>query len=305
MTSYSGQTSDATAVDLSRLPYPDVIEALSFEGIVDALKTQLIQLAPEVEPVLGLESEPLVKLIQLFAYREMLLRQRVNDSAKAVNIAYAMGADLDNLVAILGVQRLLLQEADEQAQTPAVYESDEDLRQRALLAPEGYSVAGPAGAYVFHARTASGDVLDASAVSPNPGEVLVTVLARGETGVPDQALLDLVEAAVSAEDVRPLTDMVTVQAADVLTFTVEATIATFAGPDSSVVMTEAHRRLDAYLTGSFRLGRDITRAGLIAALCAEGVQNVVLAAPAADIPVTRAQAARCTLRDITHTGVGE
>lgn len=305
MTTYSGQTSDATAVDLSRLPFPDVIEALSYEGIVDALKAQLIQLAPETEPFLALESEPLVWLIQVFAWRELLLRQRINDAARAVNLAYARSADLDNLVALLGVQRLLLQPADEQAQTPAVWESDEALRQRALLAPEGYSVAGPAGAYVFHARSASGAVLDASAISPNPGEVLVTVLAATETGIPGQDVLDAVEAAVSAEDVRPLTDLVTVQAVDVITFQVEATVATFAGPDSSVVMAEAQRRLDDYLAGSFRLGRDITRAGLIAALCAEGVQNVVLTAPAADIVVTRVQAARCTDRTIIHAGVGE
>jgi phage-related baseplate assembly protein len=44
-------------------------------------------------------------------------------------------------------------------------EADEDLRQRIVLAPESFSVAGPELAYVFHARSAHPDVLDASATS--------------------------------------------------------------------------------------------------------------------------------------------
>src|SRR3546814_9711108 len=47
---------------------------------------------------------------------------------------------------------------------PAVMESDSDLRRRLVLAPEGYSVAGPEGAYIFHALSAHPDVLDASAI---------------------------------------------------------------------------------------------------------------------------------------------
>ncbi len=166
-------------------------------------------------------------------------------------------------------------------------------------------MAGPEGAYVSKALDASGDVLDASATSPAPGEVLVTVLSRLGNGVPDQALLDTVEAYVSAEDVRPLTDQVTVAAAEVLTFEVDATLTTFAGPDASVVIAEALARLDAYLAACFRLGRDVTRSGIIAALSPEGVQDVDLVSPAANVVVTRTQAARCTSIDVTHAGLGE
>src|SRR3546814_19943147 len=78
--------------------------------------------------------------------------------------AYATGADLDNLAALLGVTRFELEPGDSVLGIPAVMESDSDLRRRLVLAPEGYSVAGHEGAYIFHALSAHPDVLDASAI---------------------------------------------------------------------------------------------------------------------------------------------
>ena len=313
MSTLAGQASGSTAVDLSRLPMPAVVETLSLEAIIAERKADFLAAIEALDPVaaetlaaaLQLESEPFVKMIEVFAYRELMLRQRINDAARAVTIAGAVGSDLDNLVAILGVQRLELQAADAQAQTPAIMESDEDLRRRALLAPEAYSVAGPEGAYISHALGASGDVLDASCTSPAPGDVLVTVLSRLNGGVASAALLAAVNASVSAEDVRPLTDHVIVAAAQVLQYQIRARIFTFAGPDSSVVLLEARRRLDAYVLASFRLGRDITRAGIIAALAVDGVQDVDLISPAANVVCSRLQAARCTSIEIEHAGLGE
>ena len=93
--------------------------------------------------------------------------------------------------------------ADPLSGAPAVMESDADFRRRIILAPEGYSVAGPEGAYIFHALSADPDVLDASATSPTPGEVVVTVLSRTGDGTAPPELLATVEAAVSADDVPP------------------------------------------------------------------------------------------------------
>ncbi|GLK49613.1 baseplate assembly protein [Brevundimonas intermedia] len=292
---------------------PAVIEALSLEELIATGKADFLAAMNEVDPdqaevlaaVLELESEPLVKMIQVFAYRELVLRQRINDAARAVTIAGAFGADLDNLVALLGVQRLVIVPADPVNQTPAVMETDEALRRRALLAPEAYSVAGPEGAYISHALGASGDVLDASCTSPAPGDVLVTILSRLDDGAPSAELLAAVAAVVSSENVRPLTDHVIVAGADILEFEVVAQVTTFAGPDADVVMASAQSRLSEYLASSYRLGRDITRSGIIAALAAEGVQDVTLISPAANVVCTRLQAARCTGVDVTHAGLGE
>jgi len=305
MSTFTGQSTGSTAVDLSKLPFPAVIEVLSFETIVAACKARLIELMPELEPVLAIPSEPLVLVIDIFAYRETLLRARVNDAARDVTLAYATGAMLDHLVALLGVTRLVIEAARPETNTPAVMESDDSLRRRALLAPEAYSVAGPAGAYVSHALGADGDVLDASATTPSPGVVLVTVLSRQNDGVPSAELLDKVFAVVAADDVRPLTDHVQIQAAQIVPFDIKAAVSTFAGPDSAVVMDEARRRLNDYLDRSYRLGRDVTRSGIIAALHTDGVQNVRLTAPAADVVISAIQAARCASIAVTHAGLDE
>ena len=246
-----------------------------------------------------------MKTLQVAAYREFLIRADANDAARAVMPAYATGSDLDQLAALMGVARKLLTPADATIGTPAVYESDDDFRRRLILAPEGYSVAGPEGAYIFHTLSAAPDVLDASATSPSAGEVVITVLSRSGNGTATPALLVAVDEYVSDETRRPLTDHVTVRSAAIHEFRVEASIRTYAGPDAAIVLAEAQRRLTAYVADNHRLGRDIVRSGIFAALHVEGVQNVVLTAPAADVLLDRTQAPYCTGTAITFAGLGE
>lgn len=292
-----------TGVDLSRLPAPQVIEPLDFETIYAQALAQFQVYFPAFDATV--ESEPVVKLIQLFAYRELVLRQRINDAARAVMPAFAIGSDLDALGALFGVERFILIPADPEAGITELLESDADFRRRMVLAPEGFSVAGPVGAYIFHALSADSDVLDASAVSPDPGEVVVTVLSRTGDGAPSSEVLDAVEARLNADNVRPLTDLVTVQPASIVSFEVEAGLVLLPGPDSAVVLAAAQARVDAHLASIRRLGRDVTRAALIAALCPEGVQNVDLVSPAADIVLASDEAGHCTGVTITVSGLGE
>ena len=61
------------------------------ETLLAERKARLIALHPEEEreavaELLALESEPTVKLLQENAYRELLLRQRINEAARAVMI---------------------------------------------------------------------------------------------------------------------------------------------------------------------------------------------------------------------------
>jgi len=289
-----------TAVELSKLPVPDLTEQVSFEQSYADLKATLYLLAPEYATLL--ESDPMSVLLQVCAYREVHLRESFNVRGKGNMLAYAGGADLDNLGAFFGVVRQQITPADPKTNTPAVMESDVELRRRIQLAPEGYSVAGPEGAYLFHALSADPDVLDVSAMSPTPGEVLVTLLSRSGDGVPPSGLVERVAAALMDGNVRPLTDLVTVRAAEIMRYTVKAEIVTYAGPDAAVVLEEANRRLRAYVDESHRLGRDVPRSGLYASLHVEGVQRVNLIEPVDDLFIANHQAAHCTAFDIVHVG---
>lgn len=287
-------------IDLSQLPSPHVVEELSFEEIYAARKAAFIALHPEEErpavaELLKFESEPIVKLLQENAYRELLLRQRVNEAAQAVMLAYATGSDLDQVAANFDVERLVVAPGDPTANPPRppVLESDESLRLRAQNAFEGLSVAGPRAAYIHHARRADGRVADVTATSPAPCEALITVLSHEDGGIASPELLAIVEAALTADDVRPLGDRVTVQAADIVDYTVEAVLYLPPGPEAGPVLAEAEARLRAY-TATPKLGRSVWRSALIAQLHAAGVSRVALTAPAADIVLDATQAARCT-----------
>jgi phage-related baseplate assembly protein len=296
--------SSFTAVDLSQLPLPAAVEPLDYETILAAMVADLV--ARDASFTAMVESDPAHKVLEVAAYREFLLRQRVNEAIKATTLAYAVGADLDNIAANYNVQRLLLDAGNPDAipPVPPTYEGDEALRRRVQLAFEGFSTAGPEGAYLFHSLSADADVLDAAATSPTPGAVSVAILSRVDDGVASVELLAAVTAALG-DDVRPLTDNVTVQAAVILPYTVVATIKTYSGPDAAVVMAASQAAIESYTETSMRLGRDITLSGIYHALHQDGVQNVTLTQPTADIVADWGQAARCTAITLTNGGIGE
>ncbi|RRZ95826.1 baseplate assembly protein [Erwinia sp. 198] len=288
-------------IDLSQLPAPDVVGVLDYETLLNERKATLVSLYPAeqqdaVARTLALESEPVVKLLQENAYREVILRQRVNEAAKAVMVAYALADDLDQLGANNGVTRLTLTAADDTATPPtaAVMESDDDFRVRIAAAFEGLSVAGPSGAYEYHARSADGRVADASAISPSPACVTVTVLSREGNGEAAADLLAVVDAALNDEDVRPVADRVTVQSAAIVDYAVEAVLYLYPGPEAEPIRAAAEAKLAAFVSAQARLGRDIRKSALYAALHVEGVQRVELTQPAADVVLDKTQAAYCT-----------
>ena len=207
-------------IELSKLPAPDVLENLDYETLLAERKAKFISLYPESErdfwrARLALESEPIVKLLEENCYLQLLERQRINNAAKATMLAYATGNDLDVIAANFNVRRLVVQEAQPNANPPIpeILESDTDLRLRTQLAFEGLSVAGPRSAYVFHALSSHAEVADVSVVSPSPAQVTVTVLSRIGDGTPSEAVLQAVRAKLNDENIRPIGDRVTVQAA--------------------------------------------------------------------------------------------
>lgn len=291
-----------TRVDLSQLSPPNVVEALDYETILADMLADLKARDPAFTATV--ESDPAYKILEVAAYRETLIRQRVNDAAKAVMVAYAAGADLDQIGANYGVARLLITPADNTAIPPiaAVYESDADYRARIIISLEAYTTAGSEGSYVFHGLSADGNVRDIQAVSPSPGNVTVYVLSREGDGEADAELLATVEDALNAETVRPLTDQVTVESATIVEYTVAAELTMYPGPDPEVVRQTAEDALAAYVESVRRIGYDITLSGLYSALHQPGVQSVNLTAPVATVDVGEGEAGYCSSITVTAAG---
>lgn len=295
-----------TAVDLSQLPAPSVVESLDFEAILAERKDALLALVDEeqraeVEETLALESEPLTLLLEENAFRELVWRQRVNEASRAVMLAYARGADLDQIGANFHVERLVIDEGDPDAvpPVPPTYESDRDFRRRIQLSPEGYTTAGSRGSYEFHALGADAQVRDAQAITPAPGQVTVYVLAREGNGEASPELQEVVEQTLDADEIRPMTDQVSVQSVAITEYTLAAELTVFSGPDAELVRQAAVEAITAYVAEQHRIGYDITLSGLYAALHQEGVQNVILTSPATSLIIGDGEAAYCT--DISVT----
>lgn len=249
-------------IDLSQLPAPSVIEPLDFETILAAIMADFRGRYPEFDAFV--ESDPALKLLEVAAYREMLMRWRINEAAKSVMLAFAKGSSLDHLVALAGVGR-------------AAGESNERLLQRFRLSLEALSVAGPRGAYEFHALSADPRIRSVTVTTPMPGDVHLVVLGGDEAdALPDAALVARVLAALSTELVRPLTDTVTVIAARNICYQVVVTIFVGEGPDRSIVRDASEAAVRAYLLAQHRVGGVVYKTAVEAAAHVPGVTHTTV-----------------------------
>lgn len=285
-------------IDLTALPAPAVLEALDFEETYQAELATYRQLMEDdgQEWSAPLESDPVTKLIELGSYRRLLNRARVNDASKALLLAYAKGTDLDQLAANVNLKRLVIQAEDLTAvpQVPAVMEEDDALRERVQLVYEGLTTAGPRNSYILHARNASGLVADATAESPSPAVVVVTVLSLEGNGAAPADLVTTVAAQLNDDDVRPVADRVIVQSAQILPYKVDAKVYMVSnGPENEAILATCRERLQAWINPRRRLGVEVARSGVDAQLHINGVSRVELTAWT-DIKPTKAQAAWCT-----------
>ncbi|MBB06607.1 MAG: baseplate assembly protein [Pseudooceanicola sp.] len=268
-----------TAINLSGLTPPDVIETLDYEAIVSDMRDDLVARFPDIAGVIDLESEPARKLIEAFAYRELLLRARINDAARSVLLATAYGRNLDHLAALFATARMQVED-----ETGAlVAEDDARLRRRVQLAPDAFSVAGPDGAYVYHALGAAPWARDATAIMTTPGRVRVTILRAGHDPVPSLEERETVRLSLIDNDVRPLTDMVEVLGPAVHPVTINARLTLYPGPDGNLVRDRAVSALTSWVETNRMLGMNLRRSAIFSKLHQEGVHSVDLTSPAADI----------------------
>ena len=253
------------APDLTQLPPPEVVETLDFETILQVHRADLLARYPEAAAVIDLESEPLNKLLQAHAYRELLYRQRVNEAARAHLLAFATGADLDHKAAFYGLTRL-------------AGESDERLRARVQLRIKSLAGNGTREAYELTAMTASQNVRDARATQPFPGRVHLLLWCHDATQA--EATLATVLAAINADDGRPLGVPVTVALARARAINITAAIEREAGAPADLAQRLVVTLADA-LAAYARLGRDVPRSWITARLHTAQVAAVRFPDPAA------------------------
>lgn len=267
-------------LDLKTLPQPEIIEELDFWSILSDLKTSLINLDASLEDVLALPSEPLTKLLEVVAYRELYLRAKINESVRQVLLSTATGSNLDNVVAILGMSRKVIKAADVSVYPPILeeLESDDNLRVRAANFSFSYSTAGAIKSYEYHALTHNA-VIAANVYSNSPGVVDVCILTVDNDNLADEEVRSEVAQILNADDIRPLTDTVKIHAVEFVEYEIAAKIELEPTARLQSVKEKIAQNLEAFYTKYHTFESEITTSSIIFALYVDGVVDVELQAP--------------------------
>lgn len=339
---------------LKNLPYPGVIEELNYDELLKDVK-RLFKTYLNGEEISLLESDNYSALLEALAYRELLLRARINESVKSMLLPFSSGSDLDNIVAIYGIERLkgerptanielslsVKRDSDtfipkgsifcsdngkraflkedaliaaneikangvivldefiklssvkcEYIQTPFPFvlkakqisgfaggadaESDDRLKERAVLSLQRFSTAGSKKAYIYQALSANAKVEEVSVLNGGAGIVKIYLKTSDMSEETRQSVAEY----LNGEKVRPLTDNVVVENAKIIDVTVKAELEltdTFFQDEIDKAVKQTAKAL--------KIGEDLNLSYIYSMLHKSGVYRVNLASPAADTKV--------------------
>jgi phage-related baseplate assembly protein len=159
--------------------------------------------------------------------------------------------------------------------------TDEEYYQLMRASMDAYSCAGARGAYIYWAMQVSTEIADVVANSPTPGIVKVYVLMDGGT-LAGEEIKSKVLAACSADERRPLTDLVFVEDAEIVPYDIDLTyyIPRHSTRSGTEIAAAVHQAVDSYITWqSSKLGRDINPSKLISLLMQTGIKRVDVRSP--------------------------
>ena len=303
-----------STVDFSQLPEPNLIQELDYESIFNERKEKFIALYPATEQnqwrtILNRESDPVVKVLQENAYLELLYRNKCNADARSLLLAYAEGSDLDHLALTeYGLIRLIVTPADNSVvpPSPAIYESDERLRERCLLSFDGMNTAGSANAYRYFALSADGRVdgikVKSDEETPCFLDIVITQV-DSENGAASAELIQIVQTALDPDTVRPVGDRPTVKSSIATNYQIEAVLYVGKNAEDALLLEAANIRLDKYIKNAQKNGESIYLSAIYAALHVDGIERVEIISPTADLVMDNYHHPYCTTKSITVGGV--
>lgn len=319
---------------LNQLADPEIVRVEKFEPLLAEFKAFVIEYvaarspesAAKLKTSLDNESELLTMALEAFTLRIQTQARDYNAKIMQMLAWWATGSSLDARLADMGLERQLLDPGDPKAfpPVPAVYEKDEDARLRYYLAPHAPAAGSRAqyrrevhtlGArpivsiksteagvvtvtYTFSKDDFSAQVKDGNGRRTGPGAVMVTVLSRTGDGTAPAALLDAVRKHFARDDVKPETDSVTVQSAQIIPYKIRAIAYINPGPDAGLTEVAAETRLQAYANSCHALGGYVDPDWIKSGLISAGAMRLQVLEPLAAIAATDSQAPYCTAVEV-------
>jgi phage-related baseplate assembly protein len=302
------------ALDLAALPDPSAVVALDYDAILEARLAELEGHLGEtfeeakVSEIMAIartiKASPTRYLNEAGAARELYMGNRLNEAIRSIYLATAREGDLDLHGSNWGIARYVLDDSDPDN---LVMEDDESFRARIQLVVEALSPFGTHGSYVYWALDADELVRDVAVYGPDsgldppvpPAEPKVVILSHEGDGVALPELVDKVYANCVADRRRPMGDKLTVQSAVPEHYAVEAVLHVTSAAAADAVIGAAEAALAAFLAGRLPIGRKVYRTSLAAAMMVDGVVDVELISPAADVDIGPYGAGYCATTTIT------
>ncbi|SES73599.1 MULTISPECIES: baseplate J/gp47 family protein [unclassified Pseudomonas] len=314
----------------NQLAEPAIIAVDEFEPllaefkafVVDYVATRAPQSAAKLKISLDNESELLTLAMEAFCVRLQTHERKYNARIKQMLAWWATGSNLDARLADMGLERQVLDPGDPAAfpPVPPILESDDDARLRYYLAPHAPAAgsrmqyrrevftlgerpsvkvqsATPGVvtvSYTFDPDGYAAQVKDGNARRTAPGEVMVTVLSREGDGTASADLLDGVRRHFARPDVRPETDLVSVQGAQIQRYKIRVVAKINAGPDSGLTQVAAQKLLQTYADSCHRLEGRVDPSWIDYAIHSAGAAQLQILEPLEPIISTAFQAPYCT-----------
>ncbi|SDU83863.1 baseplate J/gp47 family protein [Pseudomonas mucidolens] len=314
----------------NQLAPPAMVAVDEFELLLAEFKAFVVGYVAERSPhnaaklkvSLENQSELLTLALEAFCVRLQTHERKYNARIQQMLAWWATGSNLDARLADMGLERQVLDAGDPAAfpPVPPILESDDDARLRYYLAPHAPAAgsrmqyrrevftlgerpvvkvqsATPGVVtvvYTFDPDGYAAQVKDGNGRRTAPGEVMVTVLSREGNGQPSTALLDGVRRHFARPDVRPETDRVSVQGAQILPYKIRVVAKINAGPDSGLTQVAAEQLLQTYAESCHRLEGRVDPSWIDYTIHTAGAVQLEILEPLEPIITTAFQAPYCT-----------
>lgn len=183
-------------------------------------------------------------------------------------------------------------------------EDDDTLKDRIYIAPSKYSVAGPEESYRYWVKTYNSNISDVLIYSDDPVDVVIEfIMNDGE--LPSESMLLGVQKFLSDEQIRPLTDRVTVKAPETVEYKVNVKYFVNQSDLKKVdtIKTAVNAAVDDYIQWQrSKIGRDINPSQLIQQMVSAGAKRVEVALPVFQV-IGKANVAKLSSKTVTYGGL--
>lgn len=183
-------------------------------------------------------------------------------------------------------------------------EDDDTLKDRIYIAPSKYSVAGPEESYRYWVKTYNSNISDVLIYSDDPVDVVIEfIMNDGE--LPSESMLLGVQKFLSDEQIRPLTDRVTVKAPETVEYKVNVKYFVNQSDLKKVdtIKTAVNAAVDDYIQWQrSKIGRDINPSQLIQQMVSAGAKRVEVALPVFQV-IGKVNVAKLSSKTVTYGGL--